>query len=163
MASSEKAATQPISTGHQPTGAKPSEAVAPDQVAAAPKRWSHQRLLVVDDDPASRRVLETLLAEEGFTVESAACAEEALAKATTFQPDVLLTDLQLPDMDGVALSRGMRASSRRELPVLIMSGFDETQSDVASLLHEPRTDHILKPIEVDQLMIRLERLLEDHG
>lgn len=139
-----------------------SEAVAPDRVAAASKRWSHHRLLVVDDDPASLMVLETLLAEEGFTVESAASAKEAFAKAITFQPDVLLADLQLPDMNGVALSRRMRAS-RRELPVLIMSGFDETQSDVASLLHEPRTDHILKPIEVDQLMIRLERLLEGHG
>jgi len=136
-----------------------SDVVVADRVAAAPRRRSHHRLLVVEDEPTSRTVLETLLAEEGFTVETAACAEDAFAKATTFQPDVLLADLQLPDMDGVALSRRVRAS-RRDLPVLIMSGFDETHSDVASLLREPRTEHILKPIDVDQLMIRLERMLE---
>ena len=47
-----------------------------------------------------------------------------------------------------------------DLPVLIMSGFDESHRDVASLLREPRTEHILKPIDVGQLMVRLERMLE---
>lgn len=114
---------------------------------------------MVEDDDAARVALEALLAEEGFTVEAAASAEDSLAKARSFQPDVLLVDFRLPDMDGVTLSRRMRAS-RRELPVLIMSGFDETHGDVAELLREPRTGHILKPIDLSQLMTRLEQMLE---
>ncbi len=72
---------------------------------------------------------------------------------------MLLADFQLPDMDGVALSRRVRAS-RQDLSVLIMSGYDETHGPVADLLREPRTEHICKPIDVSQLMTRLERMLE---
>jgi PAS domain S-box-containing protein len=130
-----------------------------ERAADAPVRRSLGRLLVVEDEPRSRMVLQTLLVEEGFTVETAASAEDALVKATTFQPDVLVTDLQLPGMDGAALSRRVRAS-RGDLPVLIMSGFDESHGALAALLREPRTEHILKPVDLDQLMMRLERMFE---
>jgi two-component system cell cycle sensor histidine kinase/response regulator CckA len=127
--------------------------------AAAANRPTLGRLLLVDDEPGTRLVLETLLADEGFTVETASTATDALAKAFAFAPDVLLADFQLPDFDGVTLSRRVRAE-HRNLPVLIMSGFDETHGEVAELLREPRTEHILKPIELEQLMTRLARMLE---
>jgi CheY-like chemotaxis protein len=127
--------------------------------AAAANRPTLGRLLLVDDEPGTRLVLETLLADEGFTVETASTAADALAKAFAFAPDVLLADFQLPDFDGVTLSRRVRAE-HRNLPVLIMSGFDETHGEVAELLREPRTEHILKPIELEQLMTRLARMLE---
>jgi two-component system, cell cycle sensor histidine kinase and response regulator CckA len=137
-----------------------SDAVEHERAVAAPdRRRPLGRLLVVDDEPMARTVLETLLVEEGFMVEIAGSAVDAFAKATAFQPDVLLTDFQLPDMDGAALSRWVRAS-HNDLPVLIMSGFDETHDGLADLLREPRIEHIQKPIDLDQLMMRLERMLE---
>lgn len=127
--------------------------------AEAANRPTLGRLLLVDDEASTRIVLETLLEEEGFTVETASNAADALEKAFVFEPDVMLADYQLPDLDGVALSRRLRAE-RSNLPVLIMSGFDETHKEVAALLREPRTEHILKPIELEQLMTRLTRMLE---
>jgi two-component system cell cycle sensor histidine kinase/response regulator CckA len=134
------------------------EAVGEHGIAARERR-PLGRLLVVEDEAPSRIVLETLLVEEGFTVETASSADDAFAKASARPPDVLLADFQLPGTDGVALSRRVRAS-HNDLPVLIMSGFDANHGELAELLREPHTEHILKPIDLEQLVVRLERMLE---
>ena len=61
------------------------------------------RLLVVDDEATARRALATLLTDDGFVVETAASGEEALEKLSQSPPDVLLTDVRMPGIDGIEL------------------------------------------------------------
>ncbi len=118
-----------------------------------------RRLLVVEDDAASRTTLQTLLKEEGFTVDAAGSAEEAVSRLEAFEPDVLLVDFQMPGMDGVRLAHHAR-KWRPELPVVLMSGFDESRGAMGALLREPRTEHLLKPVDVGTLVAALERVLK---
>jgi CheY-like chemotaxis protein len=67
------------------------------------------RILVVDDEPNARTALAELLRDDGFVVETAADAFKALGKAAEFTPDVVLTDLKMPGMDGLELMRKLRA------------------------------------------------------
>jgi CheY-like chemotaxis protein len=67
------------------------------------------RILVVDDEVNARTALAELLSEEGYEVETAADAFKALGKVESFAPDVVLTDLKMPGMDGIELVQRLRA------------------------------------------------------
>ncbi|MCC6874753.1 MAG: response regulator [Sandaracinaceae bacterium] len=119
-----------------------------------------RRLLGVEDDAGARDALRLLLSEEGFMVEASASAEEALARLTELDPDLLLVDLCLPGMSGVALARRAR-ELLGGLPVLVMSGLDEHDRAVAGWLCEPKVGHVTKPIQLDRLIGALDRLLAE--
>jgi CheY-like chemotaxis protein len=70
---------------------------------------SSQRILVVDDNPANLKLFTYLLAIPGYEVRTAADAEEALRILTTFKPRLIIMDLQLPDIDGLTLTRRLKA------------------------------------------------------
>jgi len=93
-----------------------------------------QRALVVDDDPGMRRYLELRLGFEGYTVVTAASAEDALAALEAFDPTVLITDIGLPGMDGLSLCRQVRADTRyRHLPILVLTA-SERSGEVGSVV-----------------------------
>ena len=135
--------------------AAPAQRPAP---AAAAVRTAPNRLLLVEDDPASRQALKMLLEDEGFTVEACASGEEALAALPAVCPDALVVDFQLPGMDGVALACTARERTG-SLPVVIMSGFDRSNPALTVLLRTPRTEHVAKPIDVHVLVETLNRLV----
>jgi CheY-like chemotaxis protein len=116
------------------------------------------RLLLVEDDAASRQALCMLLEDEGFAVEVRATAEQALAALPSCEPDALVVDFQLPGMDGVTLTSAAR-ERRGALPVVIMSGFDRSNPKLAAFLRMPRTEHVGKPIDVHVLIDTLTRLV----
>jgi len=92
-------------------------------------------ILVVEDNPTTRKMLRLALATEGYAVVEAADARAALAAAGSILPDLILQDLILPDMDGLELLRCLRAlPGGKELPILALSGF-------LSRLEEAQTDH----------------------
>ena len=128
------------------------------RAAPAIARPAASRLLLVEDDAASRQALCTLLEDEGFAVEARATAEQALAALPSCQPDALVVDFQLPGMDGVTLASAAR-ERRGALPVVIMSGFDRTNPKLAAFLRMPRTEHVGKPIDVHILIDTLTRLV----
>lgn len=132
----------------------------PDLAArsALPPRSAARSLLLVEDEPASRRALQMLLEDEGFTVEARSTGEEALAALPACDPDALVVDYRLPGIDGVGLARAVRAS-RGALPVVIMSGVDRSHAALAAFLRSPRTEHVSKPIDVDVLVDTLHRLV----
>jgi DNA-binding response OmpR family regulator len=132
---------------HSPVGSAPTPA----------RRSALRRLFVVEDEPASRQALQVLLQEEGFTVEVAPSGEDALARLGTYEPDALLVDFRLPGIDGVTVARHARKA--RSLPVVLMSGLDESNHAIAALLREPLTDHVAKPIDIDKLVAVLLRVL----
>ena len=85
------------------------------------------RLLIVEDEVNSARALAHYFRDEGYDVELATRADEALSAAETFRPDVLLTDVVLPgDGDGLTVARALQERDR-QLPVVVMTGLPERE------------------------------------
>ncbi|MFO0713850.1 MAG: sigma-54 dependent transcriptional regulator [Sandaracinus sp.] len=116
------------------------------------------RLLVVDDEPSARTGLEKLLASEGYRVWGAANGESALERIDEIAPDVVITDLKMPGMDGLELLDRIRARDLR-LPVIMVTAFGEVSSAVAAM-RRGAEDYLTKPIDIDALLVSIERALE---
>jgi DNA-binding response OmpR family regulator len=115
------------------------------------------RVLVVDDDEAIRTALERALALEGFVVSTVAGGAAALGTVDTVPPDVVVLDVVMPDVDGVAVTRALRDRGH-ELPILILSALDEVGDRVAGL-QAGADDYLVKPFATDELVARLRALL----
>jgi DNA-binding response OmpR family regulator len=103
--------------------------------------------LVIDDEPAILALVRDILADEGYTVLVATDGEEGLLHAQRTAPDLILTDLMLPGLDGYTLCRILRAEARTaQTPVIAMSAAYRPQAGVAF-------DAVLaKPFELDTLL-----------
>ena len=115
------------------------------------------RVLVVDDDEAIRTALERALALEGFVVSTVDGGGAALGAVDADAPDVVVLDVVMPDIDGVAVTRTLRDQGR-ELPILILSALDDVGDRVAGL-QAGADDYLVKPFAVDELVARLRALL----
>jgi two-component system KDP operon response regulator KdpE len=114
------------------------------------------RILVVDDEPQIVRALRTSLQAAGYEVETAATAEEALAKAAMRPPEGVILDLVLPDGRGTDVCRELRRWS--DVPVLILSALGDEQEKVAAL-DAGADDYVTKPFGVEELLARLRAAL----
>jgi DNA-binding NtrC family response regulator len=116
------------------------------------------RILVVDDEANARTALAELLRDEGYSIETAADGFKALPKLEEFAPDLLLTDLRMPGMDGLELMRKARELDP-EMVVVLMTAHGAVDSAVAAM-RQGAADYLAKPINMDELVIVLERELE---
>jgi DNA-binding NtrC family response regulator len=116
------------------------------------------RILVVDDEANARTALAELLRDEGYTVETAADGFKALPKLDDFAPDLLLTDLRMPGMDGLELMAKARELDA-EMVVVLMTAHGAVDSAVAAM-RQGAADYLAKPINMDELVIVLARELE---
>ncbi|WP_441292099.1 sigma-54-dependent transcriptional regulator [Sorangium sp. KYC3313] len=123
----------------------------------AEKRQS-SRVLVVDDEASARSGLEKLLRQEGYTVDAAADGVEAVEVAAERPPDVVVTDLKMPRMDGVALLGKLREQDPA-LPVIVVTAFGDVSSAVLAM-RAGAEDYLTKPVDFDALLLTLERALE---
>ncbi|WP_421861926.1 ATP-binding protein [Parvibaculum sp.] len=125
---------------------------SPAQPAATPK--TGDRVLIIDDDPATRDLLTRFLEKEGFRVASAADGREGLELARSLRPRVILLDVTMPRMDGWSVLRALRADpDLGATPVIMVTVLDE-QSLAFSL---GATDYLHKPIEWGHLKEAMER------
>ena len=115
-----------------------------------------QRILVVDDEPQILRALGTTLRGAGYTVETAATAEDALAAAAAHPPEAVILDLVLPDGNGTDVCRELRRWT--EAPVIVLSAVGEEREKVAAL-DAGADDYVTKPFGVDELLARLRAAL----
>jgi two-component system response regulator MprA len=115
-----------------------------------------ERVLVVDDDPPLRRMLERTLAAEGFEVAVAADGGGALAAAERYAPDVIVLDVAIPAPDGLAVARRMRAKGL-PTPILMLTARDAVPDRVAGL-EAGADDYLVKPFAVAELVARLRAL-----
>jgi two-component system response regulator MprA len=115
-----------------------------------------ERVLVVDDDPPLRRMLERTLAAEGFEVTVAADGGGALAAAERYAPDVIVLDVAIPAPDGLAVARRMRAKGL-PTPILMLTARDAVPDRVAGL-EAGADDYLVKPFAVAELVARLRAL-----
>jgi len=109
-------------------------------------------VLVVEDEPQMRRFIHASLSAHGYQVGEAANGAEAMALATSRNPDVILMDLGLPDMDGIDLTRRLREWSRT--PVIVISARGR-EADKVSALDAGADDYLTKPFGVDELLARI--------
>lgn len=115
-----------------------------------------QKLLIIEDDPQMRWFLESCLGEQGWKVQSAETARAGLALARTFQPDLTLLDLGLPDMEGMDVVACLR--NRSERPIVILSARNR-ESDITSALDAGSDDYLTKPFNASELLARIRAVL----
>ncbi|MET0740592.1 MAG: response regulator transcription factor [Candidatus Nanopelagicales bacterium] len=115
------------------------------------------RVLVVDDDPAVRESLRRSLTFNGYDVVLAADGVEALEKTGSEQPDLLVLDVSMPRLDGLAVCRALRAAGN-DVPVLVLTARDAVSDRVAGL-DAGADDYLPKPFALDELLARLRALL----
>jgi two-component system KDP operon response regulator KdpE len=116
-------------------------------------------ILVIDDEPQIQRAIRTILTEKGFRVSTASRGEEGLALAATTQPDLVILDLGLPDMDGVEVCTRLREWT--QTPVIILSVRDSERDKVAAL-DMGADDYLTKPFGIEELLARV-RVALRHG
>jgi two-component system, OmpR family, KDP operon response regulator KdpE len=112
-----------------------------------------RRILVIDDEAQIRRLLEIALSNLGWEVFSAADGIEGLEAARGSKPDLILLDLNLPDLSGPELLRRLREWST--VPVIIISVRD-TERDIVQLLNDGADDYVVKPFYTNELVARIE-------
>jgi diguanylate cyclase (GGDEF)-like protein len=118
------------------------------------------RILIADDEPHIRRILQFLLEQEGFEVAMAEDGEKALEITPEFQPDLMLLDVMMPRMDGFAVLEHIRADFKtRNLPVIMLTAKGD-ESDKVRGLRTGANDYILKPFSHDELLLRVSNLLD---
>jgi two-component system KDP operon response regulator KdpE len=109
-------------------------------------------VLVIDDEPQIRRALKTILTEKGFKVSLAGRGEEGLALAAANEPDLIILDLGLPDMDGIEVCARLREWT--QTPILVLS-VREGERDKVAALDKGADDYLTKPFGIEELLARL--------
>ncbi len=114
------------------------------------------RILVVDDELAIRRFLNTVLSKEDFSLHEAENGHAGLAAAAACRPDVILLDLGLPDLDGIEVIKRIREWS--SVPIIVLSVRDRENDKVAAL-DAGADDYLTKPFGVGELLARIRAAL----
>ena len=113
------------------------------------------RILIVDDEPQIRRILAALLAERGHKTETAESGEEALLKRAGFRPDIVLLDVNLPEMDGIEALKRLLADDP-QLACIMMTAYGSIRSAVEAM-RIGAFDYLSKPFDNDELLLTIER------
>ena len=116
---------------------------------------------MVDDEPAVRDSLERALRLEGYEIALAADGAEALATLASTEPDAVVLDVMMPEVDGLQVCRRMRSTGDRT-PVLMLTARDAVSDRVAGL-DAGADDYVVKPFALDELLARLRALLRRTG
>jgi len=149
-----------------PGGSRPESSAASEAIgsSAASERFGHtdrmkdHRILVVDDEPASRKGLQELLTVWGYEVSSAADGHEALERAAVRAPDLVIADLVMPGIDGLELLTRLK----RDFPttaVVFLTGQGSIETAVQAI-KDGAYDYLTKPVDPTRLQLLLDRALE---
>jgi two-component system KDP operon response regulator KdpE len=112
----------------------------------------HRRILVVDDEPQITRVLRTSLSSQGYDIRVANDGETALEIMKDWTPDLVITDLSMPNMDGLELCRRLRLSTK--IPIIVLSVKGEEKTKVQAL-DAGADDYVTKPFGIEELLARV--------
>ena len=142
--------TPPVTTGERPAS----------PAAAGPDQRRRDRVLVVDDERAVRDVLQRNLTRLGYDVILAEDGAVALDLAGRESPDLILTDINMPRLDGIALLKALKSAEQtRDIPVIVISSQDDLPSVIECVEHGAE-DHISKPYEPSLLRARIRASLD---
>ena len=116
------------------------------------------RILIVDDEVNARTALAEVLRDEGYDAEIAADAFEALGKLESYSPQVVVTDLKMPGMDGIDLMKKIRATDD-PAAVIMMTAHGQVETAVRAM-RAGAADYLTKPVDLPELLLVIERVLE---
>ncbi len=114
------------------------------------------KILVVDDEPQIRRVLRATLSSEGYTIVEARDGEAALAEFRRERPDLVLLDMNMPGLDGLATCRELRAGSN--VPIIMLT-VRSSEKDKVRSLDAGADDYVTKPFSMEELLARIRAAL----
>lgn len=117
------------------------------------------KVLVVDDEPAIRRLLRTSLGPQGYQFSEAATGADALCLVHRDNPDVVILDLGLPDLDGIEVIRRIRVDSH--VPIIVLSIRSDDRGKVQAL-DLGADDYLTKPFSTNELFARIRAALHPH-
>ena len=117
---------------------------------------SSGRILVVDDDPQIRRIMRTTLISAGYEVDDVKTGEEALGKVREFHPDLVLLDINMPGMGGLAACRELRADPNVAIVMLTVHNSEEAKVEA---LDAGADDFVTKPFSTPELLARIRAAL----
>ncbi len=118
-----------------------------------------QKIIVVDDDPDIRRLVEMVLEREGFIVETASSAADFFKLVGTFKPDLVVLDLQLPDEDGFGIIKKLRANPNTANLSVVMLTVQSVDSYKIAGLEIGADDYIVKPFNQGEFVARIRAVL----
>jgi len=121
-------------------------------------------ILIVDDNPENLKVLNRMLKDEGFNVRAAQNGKQALASILETEPDLVLLDVNMPEMNGIEVCRKLKSDSRyKNLPVIFLSALDDSFNKSQGL-SAGAVDYMTKPFDVDEVKHRVKtHLLLKHS
>lgn len=124
------------------------------EIPSDPSAQPAWRILLVDDEPTQRLIMARLLKRNGYEVEMAANGREALAKLDQGDFPLMITDWEMPEMDGVALCRALRSKERGYTYTILLTSRDAIEHLVAGL-QSGADDYLIKPVVEPELIARL--------
>lgn len=125
-----------------------------------PHNHSHNQIniLIVDDEPLIRRSLSEFLTIEGYTLSSASNGIQALELLKTYSADIVISDIKMPEMDGIELLKNIK-QEYPDMQVILVTGYGSVQ-DAVDAMKEGAYDYIMKPIIDNEIRIIIERLIK---
>jgi two-component system KDP operon response regulator KdpE len=116
----------------------------------------HKKILVIDDEPSITRALRASFLANGYDVRTAHDGIAGLHVLEDWGPDLVVTDLAMPDMDGIEICRQIRSQS--SIPIILLSVRDDTESKIRAL-DAGADDYVTKPFSIDELLARVRTAL----
>ena len=131
-------------------------------VAAAPQgskkqggKMSIRRILIVDDSPTERHVLNDMLTKSGYEVMASDNGEDAIQKAKSLRPDLILMDVVMPGLNGVQATRAIsRDPDTRAIPIILCTSKSQETDKIWGMRQGAR-DYIVKPVNRDELLEKI--------
>ncbi len=123
----------------------------------------NERILIIDDEPEILELLESILTEEGFAVQKALSGGEAIRIFKTENFDLVITDMKMPGMDGLAVVREVKRLAE-DVEIIILTGYATLENAIQALRDDGAYDYLTKPLEdIDALLLSVNRALEKRG
>ena len=119
------------------------------------------RALVVDDDPSIQQILEFALSDEGYEVVTASNGPEALEKARTALPDVVILDVMMPFVDGIQVAEALQNDKQLARTPIIMLTARTTDDDVWAGWRAGAASYLTKPVDFELLLAEMQRVIAD--
>ena len=117
-------------------------------------------ILVVDDDPGMREVLESILAMENVVVHTAVDGKDAIRKTLAVKPDLILLDVGLPKLNGLTFCKAIRAGTEtRSIPVIVVTSLT-AKGRLEECMEAGADDFLGKPFQMEELLIRVRAMLQ---
>jgi DNA-binding response OmpR family regulator len=125
--------------------------------------YMNEKILFVDDDPDIVRLVKETLLDEGFDFVSAEDGKGGIREAQTSHPDLIILDMQLPDIDGFEVCRRLKADKQcKDIPIIMLTGRFKKTADKVDGLEGGADDYVLKPFEIEELLARIRAVLREY-